>query len=841
MSRSPENTPEGLLEHLDWVHRLARRLTADSGLAEDAAQEAAMALSLQPPGKGVNVRAWLGGVLKNRIRQGRRAAGRRSHHEAASARAEVQPSALDLVARASVQRQVVDTVLGLREPYRTVVLLRYFEGLTPGKIAAREGLPVETVKTRLKRGLALLREQLDAEHGGDGKTWAMVLMTHLPIQRGVLAGAAAGVSIVTLKHFIAPSLAAVAALAAGWWLLADENGAQLSRDDGAAVATYEPELEEAVETGVEIDRTEIERVESSAFTPAVLGATKTPDPDRLLAVEGRVITTDSALIADVAVQFVATGSSPETAVEVGRTDGAGRLELELEPSSGFLTVETESWTTVLPGAVQAVGDVSRPTVVVAPPRTVEGRVVDAEGRPMADAEVRYTSSDFLWGRLDFKIDRVGPVEFETRSDSAGYFVFERAPELLEARLFASAGAVASGSVDVPERGSVYLEVVVGEPPSDSDVLLGRVVDAADRPVAGAWVSLGGQSQRTADDGRFVVQGGGDLAGDVLRAAAPGYLPAELPAAEDGTWPEELILRLGREALELSGRVLDAEGEPAVGVQVRLLGSTTFGLLNFGNEQDPAWMMASVESVTSGIQGGLDVRTDEQGRFEFAGLLDRSYGLLAVDRGALSTVHLEAVQAGSSDVELRFVEGGETTRVAGRVVGANGEPIPRASVTLIRFGTPAEVGAASLELRSEGLTTDDLGAFEFDVLVGDDARLHIYAGPAYPMRTIPLADEPDLADIEVEVRGLASFYVDLGGSPELANRAELLDAEGAPTSLYQTQGLGMFSMQEIFMKDGRSPVMSAPEGTWELVLWSGDTIVERREIVLVPGDPQAITF
>ena len=50
---------------------------------------------------------------------------------------------------------------------RTVVVLRWFEGQPPRRIAAALGVPAAIVSTQLHRALALLRQRLDAAHGGD--------------------------------------------------------------------------------------------------------------------------------------------------------------------------------------------------------------------------------------------------------------------------------------------------------------------------------------------------------------------------------------------------------------------------------------------------------------------------------------------------------------------------------------------------------------------------------------------------------------------------------------------------------------------------------------------------
>jgi len=69
----------------------------------------------------------------------------------------------ELVARAELQRRLVERVLALREPSRSTVLLCYFEGLAPSEAARAMGVPAATMRSRLKRALDELRAQFDAE------------------------------------------------------------------------------------------------------------------------------------------------------------------------------------------------------------------------------------------------------------------------------------------------------------------------------------------------------------------------------------------------------------------------------------------------------------------------------------------------------------------------------------------------------------------------------------------------------------------------------------------------------------------------------------------------------
>ena len=63
-----------------------------------------------------------------------------------------------------VQRVVASAVEALAEEQREVVILKEYEGLTFLEIAEIQGVPVSTVKTRLYRGLSVLRERL-SRHG----------------------------------------------------------------------------------------------------------------------------------------------------------------------------------------------------------------------------------------------------------------------------------------------------------------------------------------------------------------------------------------------------------------------------------------------------------------------------------------------------------------------------------------------------------------------------------------------------------------------------------------------------------------------------------------------------
>lgn len=75
------------------------------------------------------------------------------------------PSAASVVQQLQERRDLLDAVAALPRPYREVIVLRFLQALPPRAIAAQLGVPVETVRTRLQRGLRRLRQDLDRRHG----------------------------------------------------------------------------------------------------------------------------------------------------------------------------------------------------------------------------------------------------------------------------------------------------------------------------------------------------------------------------------------------------------------------------------------------------------------------------------------------------------------------------------------------------------------------------------------------------------------------------------------------------------------------------------------------------
>ncbi len=183
--------PEALLAHGEFVRALARRLVGDGDTADDLAQEAWLAALRRPP-RGA-WRPWLAAVVRNRARAAARGEAGRRARELRVRTPEPEPSSADVLQREEARARVVAAVLALPPPLRQVVLLRYYEELAPRAIAKQLDLPLETVRTRLKRGLARLRERLAREDAG----WRRALLPIAfspPVLGGLPLAAPAGVA-----------------------------------------------------------------------------------------------------------------------------------------------------------------------------------------------------------------------------------------------------------------------------------------------------------------------------------------------------------------------------------------------------------------------------------------------------------------------------------------------------------------------------------------------------------------------------------------------------------------------------------------------------------------------
>ena len=161
MEHTQNPTVENLLAETNWLRALARHLVRDEAQVDDLFQDTVTAFIRDREQVRGPLRPWLFRVAKNLVGRLAHRDARRAQRERSAAAGEAQPSVAETAERFETHRVVVDVLGELEEPYHTTLLLRYWEDLPPREIAARMRVPVDTVKTRLRRGLASLRERLD--------------------------------------------------------------------------------------------------------------------------------------------------------------------------------------------------------------------------------------------------------------------------------------------------------------------------------------------------------------------------------------------------------------------------------------------------------------------------------------------------------------------------------------------------------------------------------------------------------------------------------------------------------------------------------------------------------
>ena len=143
---------------------LAYRVLNDAAEAEEVVQEAFLAIwragASYDPARG-SVRTWLLTLVRNRAIDVIRARQRRPVRPLADAPDPIDPSDVPTQVSLSVDSAAAGRALATLPPeQREAVELAFLGGLSHGEIAARLGLPVGTVKGRIRLGLDRLRSAL---------------------------------------------------------------------------------------------------------------------------------------------------------------------------------------------------------------------------------------------------------------------------------------------------------------------------------------------------------------------------------------------------------------------------------------------------------------------------------------------------------------------------------------------------------------------------------------------------------------------------------------------------------------------------------------------------------
>jgi len=181
---APTQTLHALLDQTSWIHALARQLVADPHLAADLAQDTTIDALEQRPDGSRPLRGWLATVMRNKLTKLRRGERNRSARESSVRTSDLAPAALEVVEKAETHRNVVLAVLALEEPYRSTLLMRFFEQLSYDEIARRMGVTRASVNSRVTRGLVQLRQRLENSYG-DRRALCLALTSLAKLPTGV--------------------------------------------------------------------------------------------------------------------------------------------------------------------------------------------------------------------------------------------------------------------------------------------------------------------------------------------------------------------------------------------------------------------------------------------------------------------------------------------------------------------------------------------------------------------------------------------------------------------------------------------------------------------------------
>jgi RNA polymerase sigma-70 factor (ECF subfamily) len=154
-------TRDVVLRHRDMVYRIALTHTRCRGDADDVFQEVFLTYHRKRPecNDEEHLKAWL---ITTTMNCARRAVTNSWRTRVVPLRpAQDEPVAEDTFTFATAEQDAIFRAMSkLNEVYRSVLHLFYFEDLPVAGIAAALGLDAGAVRTRLSRGRALLRTEL---------------------------------------------------------------------------------------------------------------------------------------------------------------------------------------------------------------------------------------------------------------------------------------------------------------------------------------------------------------------------------------------------------------------------------------------------------------------------------------------------------------------------------------------------------------------------------------------------------------------------------------------------------------------------------------------------------
>jgi RNA polymerase sigma factor (sigma-70 family) len=713
-----------------WLRRLAARLVWEGVDADDVAQDTWLAALRRPPRvddhDGASVRGWFARVLRNAARDRHRRAARRRVHEGGAA---VEANAAtrfgdpdgcpsEAVVALERRRVLLAEVEALAEPWRSAIVARYLECGSEAEAAKRLGVPLETLRTRLKRGREVLRSALERRLGGAPALFGFltafsagdapnVAATNPPRELAESSKRTEPPSL-DLAAPVPPSSGAKLALATVAALAAVAVGVSLpwSNDlrDGQALSANAASLDTLIASIPDDPARDEPNERRAAERSTVDDAPALAEVEHELAVVlGRVVDEHGRPIAGAALELTARKSLADDRglVELdtrlqrvgvtASTDENGLFRI-VAPLCGIPDVKLRVQAGLyrdyrlihfgssyqLGPPILTAGEFDLGDLQLGVTGALSGRVVDSDGRPLPEVEVALGPSRGSRYRSDS----------EVRTDASGAFAIPYAPIGVHILQLSRQGYL--------ETHRAGFRIVASTTTTCGDVMLeraatiaGRVTASDGSPIAEAQIwawprddgGVGGA--RTDPDGRFVVD---------LRTLGPheievhkkGYVArrtarrgGDAEYFEPGASGIELVLARADEAGTpprttappgpngvVRGRVLDGD-IPVNGARVRVaaLTSTSVRARNpaAGDVRDLASLAAQTIRVQSAEpEHAAFATTDASGRFEARGAHINPIHVTVFRLGRAPTVFVPKWIQGNAERDLgdiQVVEGG----------------------------------------------------------------------------------------------------------------------------------------------------------------------------------------
>ena len=730
-----------LLEQTGWLHALARGLVGDSHRAEELTQDTLLAAVERPPRGATErpaLRAWLARVARNLAFSSARGDRHRAAREESVARTEQLPSVAEAVERTELRQRLTDAVLELSSPYREVVILRYLEGLSTAQVAERTGASAPAVRTRLSRGLSMLRARLDEEYGNNRKTWMAIVLPLAGEGKPLAAGGGAAVSGLSVAKVFAGLVAAAAAVILAWAVIGqlDPTGPEPApvEVEGSGLAAHEGvhELREPFATG----------------QLRALDAKQEPTREAVeQQARGEARTIECREVLD-------SGHPDSPGV---RRYKSGEEELVLGPPRAF----------TLGNATPCTDRMGYPAVSL--------YLIEEEHAPFGE-----WTAEMVDRPIAFVVDDEVVSVAVVRSPLGGTFMLE-------------------GQFTPADVRELLAGLGFPLPKFDAYTFHGVVVAAADgTPIEAPRLSVSDRAtaHRVLEDGHFQVEVGSRETETIL-VEADGYTPATVVLSRGhGTQATATIVDLVKTA-GLEVRVVDGEGTPVAGALVRLSADRSRSGLR--PRWSPNWMsvrpghLRDSESVTTELgqvrREELPARTSIQ--LELFGSREASRG-----RGSLllsRDVVLAPGERRSIELALPVLR-----TLSGRVIGPGGEGIPDVAVQLARNDQGFLVSASpSADWRTSSSTTSNAqGRFTFEGVPEGLCQLSTAVGRtitdekgtwlAAPSISFVLDEATSSGEVIIEMlpaRPIGGIVVDAEGEP-VRGVTVMLRPEAQETLLYE---------------------------------------------------------